>query len=1232
LSGVGLATLFQALAGSRIEVAPQELLDALELYRLGLRAPDHSAVEASEDGGPPATPQPDESPKRPPQSPADEPASADHVVATVVKQGSGVYLPERGPSSTGRDGVSATPVQAPTVPALRDKQELGRALRPLKRTVPSPSRSIVDIAETARRSAMMRLPSPASAPAPERWLDAVLIVDRSGSHPVWEDTIREATALIQSHGAFRCLQTWFLTAGESGAPVLTDRAGVRVPAGAPVPGPRRLVIVFTDGVARYWQGHEIRDLVRCWAARSPVVIAQLLPQRLWSRSGIRPSSVFFHTFEAGYDGKLRFTDYYGDRDTTTHIAVPVVELSENWVGPWARMAAGRGEDGIAGTAWLIERKARPRRTPQGATSCEPPQPAPAPARAMVAAFRETASTTALRLARFLAAAGDELSLPVMRAVQAAVLPDSEPADLAEVYLSGLLEPAPDAADGPQRGRLAFAEGVGGHLRGGMLRDELTDARLRVGQYIAARLGMSFSQLINAYIQPGSQQAAHGVRLASTPMALLTSAMVQFAGYGRDQGGTVAQRARQPGEDRLHVPEPPVFAVTGHPADQDWTDWAEAALTRLGARVRRFGWPPDEPWSDAQFSRLTVLTRRSIGYAARLLSGGVDGRLADAHVLWVPGVNLPAGLYDRATVLYPGDKEASERALQKLVVSAVRAAQPESDDTVRLFRTTAAALDPPPAPFPGAAEFTHNLIRPRRSYFIGRTRELSAVHDALHAHSGRGVPACVIAGPVGSGKTDLAVEYAHEYAHEYDFVWMVRADDRATLEADLAAFRTVLARRAAAPPWTSLPARCLLIYHLVASPDDLAGVWPSSGAGHVLVTTWSAAQWTEAVPASVELGHLEPSAAVEVIRLDQLINDRELDSADLRRLPAYLNPRTSMPLGVAHLLDTVRSPGGPTLSEFLDSADSRDAPGRREIEPAHIGVSVGLIGGPGSGKTTFAAVLPIAVEQYHRRWDTEWTLAAWDRLSLEFQIDQLDAIRARRRFPAASTQWSYHSWTLRRELHQRRRARRGRPRSAQEIALQLCDIPGFVYERLPSVWASDALEPVFGANGIVYLFDTENTAPGRTLGLLNGVLARMSSEAQARGEMPRGRLPHRLAVCISKFDRQRLVELARHLGCLTSHPKTGEPWVSSEDASHLFTYLCKSLHPDYAEVDRTIRRMFDQERVRYFATSAVGFYGSKREPMDLTDCENRIERGGTSFIRGNVRPMNILEPLLWAGAA
>ena len=71
-------------------------------------------------------------------------------------------------------------------------------------------------------------------------------------------------------------------------------------------------------------------------------------------------------------------------------------------------------------------------------------------------------------------------------------------------------------------------------------------------------------------------------------------------------------------------------------------------------------------------------------------------------------------------------------------------------------------------------------------FVGRDKVLDDLRAALVASQGVAVAARVLHGLGGVGKTRLAIEYAWRYEADYSALLFVRADDPATLDANIAA--------------------------------------------------------------------------------------------------------------------------------------------------------------------------------------------------------------------------------------------------------------------------------------------------------------------------------------------------------------------------------------------------------------------------------------------------------------
>jgi hypothetical protein len=300
-----------------------------------------------------------------------------------------------------------------------------------------------------------------------------------------------------------------------------------------------------------------------------------------------------------------------------------------------------------------------------------------------------------------------------------------------------------------------------------------------------------------------------------------------------------------------------------------------------------------------------------------------------------------------------------------------------------------------------------------------------------------------------------------------------------------------------------------------------------------------------------------------------------------------------------------------------------------------GHNIAMWGTPGSGKTTFLAALSIALGRH----DLGWKLVGSDHPSTNALIQLTTELMSRQRFPEATVGIERYSWFLVGPPGRRARAwfgRNGGSEDSVKIGLDLRDPSGEIFglDR-----ASDELvEHLVNSRGIIYLFDPVwEFAYGDSFDYLYGVLSRLAQRMLGSPDFADGRLPHHMAVCITKFDDIRMLETAEKLRLVTydSSDQFGFPRVSDGEAPELFRKLCEVSRSGNAElVFNYLQQYFHPERVRFYVTSSIGFHMNPAlGRFDPDDFQNLIPDPADPkrlTIRGPVYPINVMEPVLWLG--
>ncbi|MEV7194715.1 tetratricopeptide repeat protein [Streptomyces sp. NPDC093510] len=442
------------------------------------------------------------------------------------------------PRGASRPGSDADEVLVPAPQALHHELAIQRALRPLKRRVPDRRRRVLDEEATAARAARhpgLRPWVPVLTPVSDRFLSLALVADTGPAMAVWRPLVRELREALQRTGAFRDVRLWHLADLGSRVGVRSSPGGPAMPPGALVdPTGRQVTLVLSDCSGPHWWGGRAAPALYPWARRGPTAILQPLPERLWRRTAAPAVPGRAIASRAGAPNTaLRFTPHDGRAAAVAAdtLPVPVLELAPEWLADWAGLITASGDRRRDTAVTYVSAAPAPHLQPLTTEG-------DLPITERILRFQSVASPTAVDLAAHVALAVP--ALPVMRLIQQRVTPGSRPSDLAEVLLSGLLEPV-----GTDSGLYDFVPGARHALLGMLPRAEsleVAELLTRLGEEIEEKAG-SASRAFRAVVRVTEGAGSRALGPAGQPFALVSEeALGLLRGRVAEQAGESAATA------------------------------------------------------------------------------------------------------------------------------------------------------------------------------------------------------------------------------------------------------------------------------------------------------------------------------------------------------------------------------------------------------------------------------------------------------------------------------------------------------------------------------------------------------------------------------------------------------------------------------------------------------------------------------------------------------------------
>ncbi|CAM5473723.1 Tetratricopeptide repeat protein OS=Streptomyces griseomycini OX=66895 GN=FHS37_007765 PE=4 SV=1 [Streptomyces griseomycini] len=157
--------------------------------------------------------------------------------------------------------------------ALPDALDIGRALRPLRRPWLSGVQRRLDVNATVDHYTRTGMLVPQLAPAPEPWLEVIVVLDRGTAMAVWDETVRVLTKMLRALAAFRDVRVWHLEHPPGETPVLHDHHGRALPmhpdAAQHTQPARRLLLVVSDCAAPAWRQEALWRTLHTWGRAPP---------------------------------------------------------------------------------------------------------------------------------------------------------------------------------------------------------------------------------------------------------------------------------------------------------------------------------------------------------------------------------------------------------------------------------------------------------------------------------------------------------------------------------------------------------------------------------------------------------------------------------------------------------------------------------------------------------------------------------------------------------------------------------------------------------------------------------------------------------------------------------------------------------------------------------------------------------------------------------------------------
>ncbi|MDJ0717994.1 MAG: SAV_2336 N-terminal domain-related protein [Prochloraceae cyanobacterium] len=415
-------------------------------------------------------------------------------------------------------GNRSLPFKVDNANSLSNSLAIARVLKSLIRPTPALNRpGILDEVSTVENYAYTnkKIINPIFKPILEPWLELGLVVDGSTSMGIWHQTLKELINVFEHYGIFRNIQVCKLVSEGAN---LSLHKGLKIsksrivnPRELLVSDGRRIIIVLSDCVAKYWHNGKAFKILKEWSNINPLAILQMMPEWLWEKTALRAGAkVTLVSNKPGVINSqliiqdiLLWKNVFFDKN---RLKIPVFTLENKSLQQWIGVILGHNNIKIGGfiiTPASIEKHQKfitnkqkninytniKKLTLQERIQVE--------AEEKVTKFFNNSSPLAQELAILLASV-PTIFLPVVRLIRSKLLPEAGPVEIAEVFLGGILKVRSEynKVGDPDRVLYDFiSPQIREILQRKSTRSITVDVYNYVSKYIAERIGLNLRELL-----------------------------------------------------------------------------------------------------------------------------------------------------------------------------------------------------------------------------------------------------------------------------------------------------------------------------------------------------------------------------------------------------------------------------------------------------------------------------------------------------------------------------------------------------------------------------------------------------------------------------------------------------------------------------------------------------------------------------------------------------------------